>query len=472
MHIKRYSISPNRSARHNRYKRPTNHQTGIEAEIREAYTFICHNHLYEKDEIILVGFSRGSFTVRALAYLINDVGVLRKQGLRYMGELFEHWANQPVRPNKSASDAQSDRAFYNSIAGRHLKFDVKIKACACWDTVAALPKDKLRFVTEEMPDCLERAIQAVALNEERGILTPMLWKVSPKDSSEEVLDDKLRQCWFLGSHTDIYGEGDDGSLANISLAWILCQLKDIVAFDEETTVDIAQSNTQLAHSEAMSKAKRGDMHEVYELKIKLPVEEYQPTTDIQFNKAEKSERVASWSIRKPFTSGPLTNEKVHWSVPDLLDKKLVRRCKPLEKLDHKYRTSDCSDFERSLIESWASKDCLAVILDIMRTEQKQSNGAVEAKRSRSANFVPTYAVLLKPENFEVARSRVCKSTLEVHPKHQAGPDEDECRAAGEPVTRSSDPSFKLSRIFKTEDDWVLSGSIEVPTVSALVGGSA
>lgn len=60
---------------------------------------------------------------------------------------------------------QSDRAFYTGVAGKDLKFDVKIKACACWDTVAALPKGKLRFVDEEMPPCLERAIQAVALSE-------------------------------------------------------------------------------------------------------------------------------------------------------------------------------------------------------------------------------------------------------------------------------------------------------------------
>lgn len=157
------------------------------------------------------------------------------------------------------------------------------------------------------------------------------------------------------------------------------------------------------------------------------------------------------------------NEKIHWSVPDLLFKKLVRRCKPLEKLDHNYATAECSEFERSLIETWASKDCLGVTLDIIRRGEHSQD---KEEDSCWANFVPTYAVLLKPEKFGFRRERVAQSTLEVRPKHGNGASEEE-RKAGDPIPRSAEPSFKSSRMFKTEDDWVLSGSIEVPAVSAL-----
>lgn len=68
---------------------------GIEADIREACTFLCHIHLYEKDEIVLIDFSRGSFIVCTLARLMNDVDLLTKSSLRYKGEVFEHSANQP-----------------------------------------------------------------------------------------------------------------------------------------------------------------------------------------------------------------------------------------------------------------------------------------------------------------------------------------------------------------------------------------
>lgn len=135
----------------------------------------------------MIEFSRGSFTVRALARLINDVGVLRRPYLRYLGELYEHWAKQPLHPN----DPEFNEEFYIGIAGRHLIRDVWIRACAVWDTVAALSKGKLTFVDERMPRCLDRAIQAVALSEERAILEPILWKANSVDS-EADMDDKLQ----------------------------------------------------------------------------------------------------------------------------------------------------------------------------------------------------------------------------------------------------------------------------------------
>ena len=121
------------------------------------------------------------------------MGILQKAGLRYLGEVFDYWANQSASSRRPSNDSSSPAEYYVSIAGGHLIRNVKIKACAVWDTVAALPKDKLAFVDERMPPCLERAIQALALNEERSILTPMLWKADPSDSETEI-DDKLRQC--------------------------------------------------------------------------------------------------------------------------------------------------------------------------------------------------------------------------------------------------------------------------------------
>ena len=385
------------------------------------------------------------------------MGVLQKAGLRYLGRIFDYWANQPASSDYPSNDSSSPAEYYVSIAGRHLIRNVKIKACAVWDTVAALPKDKLAFVDERMPPCLERAIQAVALNEERAILTPMLWKADPSDSEAEM-SEKLRQCWFLAKHTDIYGEYSDGSLANISLAWMLAQLNDIVAFDKDTLGDIAQNNVQIARREMMSRADFPTLHEVYDLRIRLLVEEF----DMQFKKLEKSERLAGWSIRKPFSSGPLTNEQVHWSVPDLLEKKLVQQCKPLSNLNHRYRVAEIDAFERSLIQTWASKDCLGVILDIMRAAQVDG----KADDSNSAVFVPIYAVLLKPEDFAISVKEATESTIEIRPKHE--PDSnDQKYANSEPITRSIERSFKLSRLFKAKDEWILSGSIEVPTMSSL-----
>lgn len=72
----------------------THRHAGISQDIREAYSFICNNFFSEPDEIVLIGFSRGAFTARAVASLINDVGLLTKRGLRHLPSLYRLWKDQ------------------------------------------------------------------------------------------------------------------------------------------------------------------------------------------------------------------------------------------------------------------------------------------------------------------------------------------------------------------------------------------
>ena len=70
-------------------------ESGVAEHIREAYEFIATNYSAESnDEIILIGFSRGSFTARSVASFINDVGLLTPLGLTYFYPIFEDWENQ------------------------------------------------------------------------------------------------------------------------------------------------------------------------------------------------------------------------------------------------------------------------------------------------------------------------------------------------------------------------------------------
>ena len=64
--------------------------TGVLANIREAYGFLCNNYDYG-DEIYITGFSRGAFTARSVAGLIGKVGILTKQGLELFYEAFDYY---------------------------------------------------------------------------------------------------------------------------------------------------------------------------------------------------------------------------------------------------------------------------------------------------------------------------------------------------------------------------------------------
>lgn len=79
----------------------------ITEHIREAYAFICNNFYpwtqddmtdatKPWDEIVLLGFSRGAFTARAISSLISDVGLLTRTGMEEFWGIFEDWKNQGV----------------------------------------------------------------------------------------------------------------------------------------------------------------------------------------------------------------------------------------------------------------------------------------------------------------------------------------------------------------------------------------
>ena len=60
--------------------------------IREAYSFICANYC-DGDEIILVGFSRGAFTVRSVAGMISQLGLLTREGIEHFYPIFKDMEN-------------------------------------------------------------------------------------------------------------------------------------------------------------------------------------------------------------------------------------------------------------------------------------------------------------------------------------------------------------------------------------------
>ena len=70
---------------------------GLSENIREAYGFLVNN--YDRgDEIFLLGFSRGAFTARSIAGMINCVGLLTARGMDDFYPIFKDWENQ-VNPH-------------------------------------------------------------------------------------------------------------------------------------------------------------------------------------------------------------------------------------------------------------------------------------------------------------------------------------------------------------------------------------
>jgi hypothetical protein len=60
--------------------------------IREVYSFIAANYT-PGDDIVLIGFSRGAFTARSVAAMINVMGLLTRSGMNEFYPIFKDFEN-------------------------------------------------------------------------------------------------------------------------------------------------------------------------------------------------------------------------------------------------------------------------------------------------------------------------------------------------------------------------------------------
>ncbi|KAI9820509.1 MAG: hypothetical protein M1832_003700 [Thelocarpon impressellum] len=234
---------------------------GLSENIREAYSFLANNYSHG-DEIILVGFSRGAFTARSIAGLIGSIGLLTKRGLVNFYEIFKDYENSqnpkyhpkfPDVPFKNKPNILDPR-YAEELEKRDMtRLDVPIKVVAVWDTVGSLGIPRIgwlekigiaasnkeyAFYDTKLGNHIEHAFHALALDELRTPFSPAVWE-RPKGVTTN-----LKQCWFPGAHSNVGGGYDDSELANITLAWIMAQLKPFVDFDRGYLEDQHQLNQE------------------------------------------------------------------------------------------------------------------------------------------------------------------------------------------------------------------------------------
>jgi hypothetical protein len=245
----------------------------ISEHIREAYAFLANNFDPESqedvddpskpmDEIVILGFSRGAYTARAIATLITDVGLLTKKGMEDFWGIFGDWMKQDVKGNESKWFKSAYGKFVpftdpeyrgTLIKNKLTRWGMPIRAVGCWDTVGALGiplpwngknVKPYSFVNAKVAQHVQHAFHALAIDEHRNLFTPTLWE--QPDHPHKL--NKLKQCWFPGTHSNIGGSWPDAGISNITLAWMISQLEDtdggILSFDPEYLNFVQDLNNQ------------------------------------------------------------------------------------------------------------------------------------------------------------------------------------------------------------------------------------
>lgn len=198
--------------------------SGISSNILDAYKYLILN--YElNDEIFLFGFSRGAFTVRSLAGMIRNSGILRRDCMDMMKKAYKLYKTR----SKSSHPKQKEATLFRKTFAVADK--VPIKFIGVWDTVGSLGNplvintilSKISPVTlsnsfhdTELSSIVENAFHALAIDEKRRSFKPAIWIKQPDSTNQHV-----EQQWFIGAHSNIGGGYPSTALSDIALEWLI-----------------------------------------------------------------------------------------------------------------------------------------------------------------------------------------------------------------------------------------------------------
>lgn len=218
---------------------------GIDKNIMDCYRFIVHNH-DPGDQLFFFGFSRGAYTVRSLAGLIRNGGILRREHAALIPEAYELYRKRSRVSAPGSDDAAQFRA-------DHAIADVsEIEFVGVWDTVGALGipapflgtlgTDRYLFHDTEPSKIIRHARHAVSIDENRQDFEPALW------TSKPGLD--LKQVWFAGVHTDVGGGYAERELGNFAGQWMVREAQAFgLALEPHVTGDLEGDHRGKQHNE-------------------------------------------------------------------------------------------------------------------------------------------------------------------------------------------------------------------------------
>jgi Uncharacterized alpha/beta hydrolase domain (DUF2235) len=176
---------------------------GVYENIQEAYRFLMR-HYEDGDQIYFFGFSRGAFTARGAAGLVNQFGILRPHMESMLPTLLHvYFADRNEEQDKYQRITKQIKESFCHDGHRK----VPIWFVGVWDTVASVGAWPFALRITAIPTIKDKQFkhvrQALALDEHRGPFKPRPYV----DSNDFVGDgsQSMKQLWFRGSHCDAGG---------------------------------------------------------------------------------------------------------------------------------------------------------------------------------------------------------------------------------------------------------------------------
>lgn len=307
---------------------------GVKRRVIALYRFLCLNY-QPGDRIQVFGFSRGAFTIRLLVGLVAREGLVDFQSHEELDRnalaayrAYRKKAFPSRLPwtqwGRSVRDATvrlwnwlTGSRSYDEVrprSGPRSAEEMKIAFVGVWDTVAAygLPIDELTravnrwiwpmtFEKSHLLPCVERARQALSLDDERRTFFPIPWSPTDADGNE-IGPDRLCQLWFAGVHSNIGGGYPDDRLAYVPLCWLIEEAQIAgLRFKADTVAryaDLASENGRIYDS----RAQLGFFYRYHPRDSKTLLGQFAPLVDwsVLFRMADGSDGYAPLSLPLDF----------------------------------------------------------------------------------------------------------------------------------------------------------------------------
>jgi uncharacterized protein (DUF2235 family) len=197
--------------------------TGISRNIKACYDFLVRE--YEPgDQLFFFGFSRGAYTVRSLAGLVRNCGILRREHRDRVDEAYDLYRSRRPDDHPNADNAKEFRGRYSH--------ESRVRCLGVWDTVGALgvptrgpvgwlSRRRHGFHDVTLSSRVENAFHALAIDERRGPFAPTLWEVRDGDPARGTPDWRVEQRWFAGVHSNVGGGYPNSGLSSLALRWMV-----------------------------------------------------------------------------------------------------------------------------------------------------------------------------------------------------------------------------------------------------------
>jgi uncharacterized protein (DUF2235 family) len=271
---------------------------GLERDVRDAYAFLMQ-HFQAGDTLFLFGFSRGAYTVRAVASVLHMYGLLpagNEPLVPYAIRMLSA-VNRSKQPNEAfALAAQFRTTFRGPVCKPHF--------VGVWDTVSSVGwiENPLRLPYSASNPDIAIGRHAVALDERRAFFRTNLWRPDPGPPAGGPKD--LKQVWFPGVHSDVgggYPEAESG-LSKHALEWMVREAAAAGLLIDRARLDEVMGRSGTTYAKADPDAK---MHESLTGAWRLA--EFVPKRHWNWQE-KREERRMNLSRRRTVPAGALVHE--------------------------------------------------------------------------------------------------------------------------------------------------------------------